>query len=193
MRGTPFLRKGVPGGPAVVVLPRRRAGQVNGGGAGIFATMEAFVPRGPAPAARQRSWSRLWPLRPWALRRSAGGPPFFFVHSDSLLVLRCDLLPSRSPHSGRRLWAGALSRNMLCRFTVGLDLVGTSGAEGERVSPQRASVASDCCIADRPLGVQRFVSHPPTRGAVLIEGQGARLSVTRWCGACQPCACMVCG
>ena len=42
-RGTPFLRKGVPGGPAVVVLPRRRAGQVNGGGAGIFATMEAFV------------------------------------------------------------------------------------------------------------------------------------------------------
>ena len=43
LRGTPFLRKGVPGGPAVVVLPRRRAGQVNGGGAGIFATMEAFV------------------------------------------------------------------------------------------------------------------------------------------------------
>ena len=71
---------------------------------------------------------------------------------------------------------------------VGLDLVGSSVAERERVSPQRARFEGAVCVAHRLAIVFVVPSHPPG-GRVL---SGARLSVTRWSGACQLPAC-VCG
>ena len=73
---------------------------------------------------------------------------------------------------------------------VGPDLVGSSVAERERVSPQRARFEGAVRVAHR-LAIVFRCPIPPTRGRVL---SGARLSVTRWAwgGACQPPAC-VCG
>ena len=71
---------------------------------------------------------------------------------------------------------------------VGPDLVGSSVAERERVSPQRARFEGAVRVPRIASSVFRCPI-PPTRGRVL---SGARLSVTRWSGACQLCVCVCC-
>ena len=51
---------------------------------------------------------------------------------------------------GYHLRAGA-EDGIVCRFTVGQDLVGTSVAEGERVSPQRARVVRAAACRASPV------------------------------------------
>ena len=77
---------------------------------------------------------------------------------------------------------------LVCRFTVGHDLVGTSVAVGERVSPQRSPFEGAVRASRIASSVFVVPSHPPG-GRVL---SGARLSVTRWSGACQLRMCVCC-